>query len=548
MSVPFPPTPATVSWTTRLGDSRDSRPGDDANIYVTVSYIGDTGDGTPPTATAVTLASDNTNPALATEGDTITLSLTFDEDVVAPSVTIQGQTAQVTGAGTSWTASLTVGATTPEGNVTFEVSGIEDTAGNTAAPVTSTTDTSAVSVDRTGPALSITGVPASFQPGDVFNVSFNFGEAVSGFDASDVVITGATAGPLTGGLDVYTMTLTADGTGNISVSVPDGAAQDGAGNPSTAATVTAALDSVPVASEMIADFMETRARNLIANQPGLTRFLNGQDGGQFNAQVTRGFGDIDIHTGAGPVWFSLSGSATEFDDGGDSAYALATLGGHVEVSDGLIVGGMLQFDHAEDDMGGGVETRGTGWLIGPYVVAQLGDQPLFFEGRLLYGESDNEVSPFGTFTDDFESERWLTMLAIEGSYETEVLRYFPRLQLSHAVDTQLAYVDGLANLVPEQTVRLSEVSAGVDFEAPLFGEDSGHLLTWGLSGIWSRVEGDGAASAYIDDSEGGRARLDLGYRFMGDAGLMLSGDLFVDGIGSGDFMTYGAEIGLSMEF
>ncbi|RFU12531.1 hypothetical protein DZD18_11560 [Rhodobacteraceae bacterium W635] len=209
---------------------------------------------------------------------------------------------------------------------------------------------------------------------------------------------------------------------------------------------------------------------------------------------------------------------------------------------------MLQFDYVEDDMGGGVETTGRGWMLGPYVVAQLGDQPLFFEGRLLYGESENEISPFGTFTDDFDSERWLTMVALEGSYEAETLRYFPRLQFSHAVDTQLAYVDGLSNPVPEQTVRLSELSAGVDFEAPILGEASGHLLTWGLSGIWSRVEGDGAASAYIDESEGGRARIDLGYRFNNGGGLTLGGGVFVDGVGSDDFTTYGAEVGLSLEF
>ncbi|AHM04722.1 hypothetical protein roselon_02395 [Roseibacterium elongatum DSM 19469] len=496
------------------------------------------------TCPTVTLSSPSPIP---TNVSPIPMIATFSEPVVGFNdvnvVVTNGSVSAFSGSGAVYTFDVIPDA---EGTVLVDVPRdvAEDLAGNENIAA----QQFSIHYDATGPGLTITGVPDTVLPGDEVKVFFTFGEDVTGFDATDITVTGATAGPLTGGPDVYTMTLIADGTGNLTVTVPDGAAQDAALNPSTGATATAELDSAGIAGEMIAAFMETRARNLIANQPGLTRFLNGQEGGQFSASVTRGFGDIDIHTGAGPVWFSLSGSATEFDGGGDSAYALATLGAHVAVTDGLLIGGMLQFDHAEDDMGGGLETRGTGWLIGPYVVAQLGAQPLFFEGRLLYGESDNEVSPFGTFTDDFDTERWLTLIALEGAYETEHLRYFPRLQISHAVDTQLAYVDSLANLVPEQTVRLSEVSAGVDFEAPLLGDDSGHLLTWGMSGIWSRVEGDGAASAFIDETEGGRGRVDLGYRYAGNGLWSLSSDVFVDGIGSGDFTTYGVALGFDMRF
>ena len=300
---------------------------------------------------------------------------------------------------------------------------------------------------------------------------------------------------------------------------------------------------------MITDFMQNRARHLVQNQPGLIGFVNGDRGGQANVAVTRGAGEVSIATGGnGPLWFTLEGSHTELDGGTDSTYALATVGSHVELSPGLLVGGMLQVDHAEDDLGGGVETRGQGWLVGPYIVARLGDQPLFFEGRLLYGESDNEVSPLGTFTDDFTSERTLAMIALEGSYQAENLRYFPRLQLSHVRDHQRTYTDSLSNPVPGQTIRLSEVSAGVDFEAPIFGTSREHLLTWGLSGIWSHVEGSGAATAFIDDQEGGRGRFDLGYRYNGGGGLTATADLFIDGLAESSFDSYGVSIGLRMDF
>ena len=65
---------------------------------------------------------------------------------------------------------------------------------------------------------------------------------------------------------------------------------------------------------------------------------------------------------------------------------------------------MVQFDHAKDDAN---KASGSGYMVGPYFVAQVPDQPLYFEGRLLYGQTDNKISPLGTFTDSFKTERML---------------------------------------------------------------------------------------------------------------------------------------------
>jgi hypothetical protein len=68
--------------------------------------------------------------------------------------------------------------------------------------------------------------------------TFTFSEPVTGFVAGDVVVTGATAGTFTAvSGTVYTMLVTPpSGTGSFTVAVPAGAATDGAGNASTAAT------------------------------------------------------------------------------------------------------------------------------------------------------------------------------------------------------------------------------------------------------------------------------------------------------------------------
>lgn len=216
------------------------------------------------------------------------------------------------------------------------------------------------------------------------------------------------------------------------------------------------------------------------------------------------------------------------------------------MSDNFLIGAMGQLDYAVDDLGDGVETSGRGWMVGPYVVAQLGEQPLFFEGRVLFGQSDNEISPFGTYTDEFETERMLTMLGVEGSYEAGRLSYYPEVSFSHARDRQLAYVDGLSNTVPEQTVSLTELALGVDFETPIMEDRGDHRLTWGVQGIWSTIEGD--RDGFVSEHEGARGRLDLGYRFDNERALAVTGDVFLDGIGTGDFTSYGLSLGVSTEF
>lgn len=294
-----------------------------ADITATTDGSSVTIDRSAPVA-SVSLVSNHDNPRFATQGNTVTLSLNFDEPLAtAPTVVIQGQAATVTGGGTAWQASIPVDPSTPTGPVSFEVTGVVDASGNRAATITATTDSSGVNIDQTAPGLTITGVPDSFQPGDVFTVTFDFGEAVTGFDASDVALAGASMGPLSGGPQVYTATVTPNGRENVTVSVADGAAVDRAGNPATGASRTAVIDSAAVASEMIADFMETRARNLIANQPELAQFLSREDAdGRAYVQVTHGMGTLDINTGLGPIWLDISGATTQHEDDRDTRYFL----------------------------------------------------------------------------------------------------------------------------------------------------------------------------------------------------------------------------------
>ncbi|HEY5713770.1 MAG TPA: hypothetical protein VIT68_00255 [Candidatus Gracilibacteria bacterium] len=103
-------------------------------------------DSVAPTATPVTIASDNANSTFAKIGDTVTVSFTASE-TLDPSTngTIGGQSATISG-GTAFL--LTTGAET-EGALTFSIN-IIDPAGNTGI-LAGTTDASSVIFDKTSP-------------------------------------------------------------------------------------------------------------------------------------------------------------------------------------------------------------------------------------------------------------------------------------------------------------------------------------------------------------------------------------------------------------
>lgn len=99
----------------------------------------------------VTITSTNDNTKYAKVNDVITLDFTSNIDLtVNPTVKISGNAASVNGSGKSWRATYTVSASTPEGLAAIQII-CKDRFGNVLPTITSTTDGSTVTVDRSAP-------------------------------------------------------------------------------------------------------------------------------------------------------------------------------------------------------------------------------------------------------------------------------------------------------------------------------------------------------------------------------------------------------------
>ncbi|WP_144373838.1 cadherin-like domain-containing protein, partial [Vogesella urethralis] len=118
-----------------------------------------------------------------------------------------------------------------------------DAAGNS----TTATDTEGYKVDTTAPSLVITSNDGTLSPGETVALTFTFSEAVTGFTASDVAITGGTLNAATlatsDGGKTWTATMTQSGTAQPVVTVSNGSYTDLAGNAGTGNSLT--LNNAP---------------------------------------------------------------------------------------------------------------------------------------------------------------------------------------------------------------------------------------------------------------------------------------------------------------
>ena len=314
----------------------------------------------------------------------------------------------------------------------------------------------------------------------------------------------------------------------------------------------------------VGQFIATRATALINNQPGLSSFLKldgPAPGGNFTFQATDGRLSMDggfIHNG---VWGKVSGSRTN-SDSGDTDSVLGSFGIHRKYSETFLAGAMLQFalsDHVLAGQTGTIDS--TGWLAGPYFAARHGSQPLYFEGRLLYGQSDSDIRFIDrglgvTRTGSFDSRQVLAQIRVKGEIAVpgrgngddtgarDALQLIPYADIRWIEDSAAAFTTDNGGIrVPGQTVNVSQLELGSNMEIPIAVRTGSMTLTGGLGLVYSNTEGD-----HIKIDARGRGRGELGLSYDLEDNLRLDFDSFYDGIGASDYESYGLSLSAEMKF
>ena len=502
-----------------------------------VSMIADITPPDAPSEPEITFNSDGSITISGTLEPGTWLTVTFPSGQTVS--TSDGARAKVLGSA-NVPYSITSEPNQPSGSFTMVAT---DLAGNV-----SDTSSFVAQSDVTAPSVTLSAEPDTFAYGVAFTVDIDFSEAVTGFIAGDVSAIHANVTGLTGSGANYVATIMPTGSGDIELSVAAGVAQDGAGNLNEASnSLRVANTIVAKTQEKIAGFMHRRANQLVGNQPDLIGRLSGTHRGNFNGQVTRGSGSFDFASPADkPYWIQLTGSWSD-SPGAETRYVFGAIGTDWVINPNLRLGVMLEFDDISDTDGLS-SISGTGWLVGPYVVGRFENQPLYYEARLLYGQTDNRISPFGTYEDQFKTDRVLASVKIAGQIDYQELTVVPSLLATYTTDTQREYTDSLGNTIGEQEIRLAEISVGVDTSRPIYTSRGDTVLTGGIKSIWAWSDSSAQAAMVVPEHEGGRARIDIGIDHVTEAGLQFSVSAYYDGIGARNYSSMGGEFNLVFNF
>lgn len=189
-------------------------------------------------------------------------------------------------------------------------------------------------------------------------------------------------------------------------------------------------------------------------------------------------------------------------------------------------------------------------MAGPYVVSRVTDR-LILDGRAAYGQSANEVKPFNTYEDEFDTNRWLLKGQATGDFSLKGWSINPSVAVIYYEETQEAYTDSLNIDIPEQTVALGRATFGPRV-SKTFETSKGLSVTpsLGVRGVWDFEQADivDLNTGFAVGTNELRARMEAGVSADLAGGTNISAEGFYDGIGAESFEAYGVTFGIRKSY
>jgi outer membrane autotransporter protein len=227
----------------------------------------------------------------------------------------------------------------------------------------------------------------------------------------------------------------------------------------------------------------------------------------------------------------------------DGQFGLISVGADYVLNRWLLVGVMAQFDimtqisHTQ-----GTEASGRGWMLGPYATLRLSDH-VFLQARGAWGQSSNEVNPFGTYTDQFATQRWLASSTLLGRWGMGPWMFRPSVSVAYMEDVSQSYADHFGIVIPSVKSQLGQAKAGPEIGYRYqFGPDLLIEPHVGMQVIYNFAGANvGVIAGQNAGPEGVRGRIEIGQRATTSRGIAVEMSGSYDGIGSKGYEAYTAK-------
>ena len=222
----------------------------------------------------------------------------------------------------------------------------------------------------------------------------------------------------------------------------------------------------------------------------------------------------------------------------DGHFGIVTIGADYVLSPKLLVGTFVQFDSLRQSSAKqATEASGAGWMVGPYATVRLSEN-LFLQGRAAWGQTSNEVSPFMTYVDKFDSTRWLASATLSGRWTHGAWSFSPSASVSYIEDVTKIYADTFGVIIPSVKSQLGQAKIGPEISYKYVASPylvleprAGVQLIWNFAGSTS-AEGIDTLGGETAGPSGARGRAELGVRATTSSGISLDLSGSYDGIGA----------------
>ncbi|NOX82230.1 MAG: autotransporter domain-containing protein [Alphaproteobacteria bacterium] len=399
--------------------------------------------------------------------------------------------------------------------------------------------------------ISVSGEPGSASFSNIFAGTYVVSEALSPeFDLSGIVCTGDSDG---GSL------IDVNG-GEVAIDLDAGETVICTFTNSSVDTPPSEAEVVEVASHTIRNFLYRRASALLNEQPDRARIVRKNpgllwsDAADIRIQADANGVDAKFAMSTGEAWVNdldvwIEGrySAYNGNNGADvdGDFGVVYLGTDYLLTDNLLIGVLGQLDWASERSEGLGETiDGNGWMAGPYLSAKL-DKNLFFDARVAWGRSSNDLSIDGFISgDEFETSRWLMRGALTGNRQFGNWRVTPTASIAYIEERQEGFASTTGAFIGGQTVALGRAAIEPEV-AYRYVTQSGILIEpqLTLAGVWDFETPSGLSiPGWSVSAEKFRARIEgaVLIAFKNGYGLRMSGAY--DGIGASGYSGYSARL------
>ncbi|MCV2878835.1 autotransporter domain-containing protein, partial [Sedimentimonas flavescens] len=238
--------------------------------------------------------------------------------------------------------------------------------------------------------------------------------------------------------------------------------------------------------EATSEFIERRIERLMASEPNaylLDRRRNAENNPRFSIRPSETSGvrfsasnvseDRDWYLWSEGIWSVYEDASGSYGTR-DGEFGLISFGADFLANERLSLGLMAQFDSSDETADNGFDISGKGWLLGPYLSAEL-SRNLFMSARLSWGQSSNdaEIDVFGLgdiYSGEFDTSRFYSTVSLYGKYQAGDAVLTPLLKLQHLRESMDAFtVSGPegATEIPKGVSKRTRLSASTEWEYPI---------------------------------------------------------------------------------